>query len=83
MSEILTFKPRQQAAPTQDEVDQLLSRLIAVAAIAERTEAAVLTGQTVSPTNQLQVEFQQAAMHLRRAYRIAVDAITQPPKGAA
>ena len=81
MSEIITFRPK--PAPTQDEVDQMLHKLIAVAAIAERTEAAALTGQAVSPTNQLQVEFQQAAMHLRRAYRIAVDAITQPPKGAA
>lgn len=80
MSEIIQFRPK---ATQDDETDRLLSRLFAVATIAERAEASAYTAHAVAPTNAMKTELQQAAIHLRRAYRLAVDSLTQPPRGAA
>lgn len=80
MSDVIQF-PQRQSQP--DETDRLLSRLFAVATIAERAEAQAYTAHAVAPTAAMKVELQQAAIHLRRAYRLAVDSLTQPPKGAA
>lgn len=80
MSEVIPFPVREQ----QDAEDErLLLRLLTVASIAERTEASAYTAHAVAPTNAMKTELQQAAIHLRRAYRLAVDSLTQPPKGAA
>ena len=83
MSEILTFKPRQQAAPKQDDTDRILQCLLAVVAVAERAEAQAYTAHGVSTTNAMRHEFLQAAIHIRRGRQLAIDELTQPPKGAA
>ncbi len=77
MTDVIQF-PQRQSQP--DEADRLLSRLFAVATIAERAEAQAYTAQAVAPTAGMKVELQQAAIHFRRAYRLAVDSLTQPPQ---
>ena len=82
MSEVIPFPVREQR-DMEAEGQRLLHRLFAVATIAERAEASAYTAHAVAPTNAMKTELQQAAIHLRRAYRLAVDQITQPPRGAA
>ncbi len=82
MSEILTFKPRQQAAPIDPNAD--LRATLAAADLLLRAEASATTARAIARTARLKAACDAATHAIKRARDIANEELTtRPPKGAA
>lgn len=82
MSEIITFKPRQQAAPVDPNMD--LRAALAAADLLQRAEASATTARAIARTARLKAACDAATHAIHRARQIANEELsTTPPKGAA
>lgn len=82
MSEILPFKPRQQAAPVDPNMD--LRATLAAADCLLRSEASATTARAVARSARLKAACDAATHAIHRARQIANEELTTPPpKGGA
>lgn len=82
MSEIITFRPRQPAAPIDPNAD--LRATLAAADLLMRSEASATTARAIARTARLKAACDAATHAIYRARQIANEELTNPPpKGAA